>query len=146
MRGEPWRPTRTACLYAPTRRTDALAADHRQPDTGVRGAGHCTTGRAQVMPLVADFGLEGFTNHYPAQLSGGMRQRTALRTIVQGGRCNCLMSRSAPWTHFDLTRCKRGLKPVGRLPAGPPFWSTTCARPSFCLIVFVLSRRSVRVI
>jgi ABC-type nitrate/sulfonate/bicarbonate transport system ATPase subunit len=41
--------------------------------------------RAQVMPLVADFGLEGFTNHYPAQLSGGMRQRTALlRTIVQG--------------------------------------------------------------
>lgn len=41
--------------------------------------------RAQVMPLVADFGLEGFTNHYPAQLSGGMRQRAALlRTIVQG--------------------------------------------------------------
>jgi len=41
--------------------------------------------RAQVMPLLADFGLEGFTNHYPAQLSGGMRQRAALlRTIVQG--------------------------------------------------------------
>lgn len=41
--------------------------------------------RAQVMPLVADFGLEGFTNHYPDQLSGGMRQRAALlRTIAQG--------------------------------------------------------------
>lgn len=41
--------------------------------------------RAQVMPLVADFGLAGFTDHYPAQLSGGMRQRAALlRTIVQG--------------------------------------------------------------
>ncbi|MBC7280886.1 ABC transporter ATP-binding protein [Hoeflea sp.] len=40
--------------------------------------------RAKVLPLFATFGLEGFARHYPAQLSGGMRQRAALlRTIVQ---------------------------------------------------------------
>lgn len=41
--------------------------------------------RAQVIPLLEDFGLADFTSHYPAQLSGGMRQRASLlRTIVQG--------------------------------------------------------------
>lgn len=40
--------------------------------------------QAQVLPLFAAFGLGGFEQHYPAQLSGGMRQRAALlRTIVQ---------------------------------------------------------------
>ncbi len=34
--------------------------------------------RAQVSPLFAGFGLEGTQHKYPAQLSGGMRQRAAL--------------------------------------------------------------------
>lgn len=34
--------------------------------------------RAQVSPMFAQFGLEGTQKEYPAQLSGGMRQRAAL--------------------------------------------------------------------
>lgn len=41
--------------------------------------------RARAMPLLADFGLAEFAQHYPSQLSGGMRQRAALmRTVLQG--------------------------------------------------------------
>ncbi|MGE7370131.1 ABC transporter ATP-binding protein [Neorhizobium sp. NPDC001467] len=40
--------------------------------------------RERVAPLFAEFGLSGFEENYPAELSGGMRQRAALlRTVVQ---------------------------------------------------------------
>jgi ABC-type nitrate/sulfonate/bicarbonate transport system ATPase subunit len=40
--------------------------------------------RTRVEPLLGAFGLDGFEQAYPFQLSGGMRQRAALlRTVVQ---------------------------------------------------------------
>ena len=37
----------------------------------------------RAMPLIARYGLQGFENHYPYELSGGMRQRAAfLRTLL----------------------------------------------------------------
>lgn len=49
----------------------------------IQGMGRAEA-RAKVRPLFATFGLNGFEHRYPAQLSGGMRQRAALmRTIVQ---------------------------------------------------------------
>lgn len=59
--------------------------------------------RGQAEPLFARFGLEGFENHYPAQLSGGMRQRAALmRTIIQNKPVQLL---DEPFSALDaLTR------------------------------------------
>jgi ABC-type nitrate/sulfonate/bicarbonate transport system ATPase subunit len=40
--------------------------------------------RRRIEPLLAEFGLDGFAESWPHQLSGGMRQRAALlRTVVQ---------------------------------------------------------------
>ncbi|MCH4249568.1 MAG: ABC transporter ATP-binding protein [Microbacteriaceae bacterium] len=41
--------------------------------------------RARALSLLTEFGLDRFANHYPAQLSGGMRARVAfLRTVLAG--------------------------------------------------------------
>ena len=60
----------------------------RNAALGLEVAGHPRhAAQARVAPLFAPFGLEGTQGQFPAQLSGGMRQRAAfLRTIVQDGR------------------------------------------------------------
>ena len=59
----------------------------------------------QVRELLREFGLEGFENYYPHQLSGGMRQRVAfLRSILTGHRVLLL---DEPFSSLDaLTRLK----------------------------------------
>lgn len=42
------------------------------------------TSREQIRRMLPEFGLDGFGDHAPSQLSGGMRQRAALlRTVAQ---------------------------------------------------------------
>ncbi|MET0439449.1 MAG: ABC transporter ATP-binding protein [Devosia sp.] len=80
-------PSRQRFAFMPQR--DALMPWRRVIDNttlGLEVAGMArSAARAKVRPLLAEFGLDGFERHYPAQLSGGMRQRAALlRTVVQG--------------------------------------------------------------
>jgi ABC-type nitrate/sulfonate/bicarbonate transport system ATPase subunit len=59
--------------------------------------------RARALPLLAQFGLEGFARSYPHELSGGMRQRISfLRSAVLS---NGLMLLDEPFGALDsLTR------------------------------------------
>lgn len=67
-------------LLLPWRR----AVDNAAIALEVRGVGR-RAARRQALARFPEFGLEGFANHYPAQLSGGMRQRVAfLRTVLSG--------------------------------------------------------------
>ncbi|HEY3868630.1 MAG TPA: ABC transporter ATP-binding protein [Actinocrinis sp.] len=63
---------------------------------------------AAVRPLLAEFGLGGFERSYPAQLSGGMRQRAALARTVAMDRP--LMLLDEPFGALDaLTRTRMQL-------------------------------------
>lgn len=61
--------------------------------------------RKKVIELIAEFGLKGFENAYPRELSGGMRQRVAfLRSILTG---NKIILFDEPFSALDaLTRFK----------------------------------------
>lgn len=84
--GEPLNPDSRAFAFMPQR--DALLPwcsilDNLTLGLEVQGMKR-EDARAKVLPLIPAFGLDGFDQHYPAQLSGGMRQRAALlRTVVQ---------------------------------------------------------------
>jgi ABC-type nitrate/sulfonate/bicarbonate transport system ATPase subunit len=82
-------------------------AAHRN-GTGGRGRLGKREAIAAVRPLLAEFGLAGFERSYPAQLSGGMRQRAALARTVAMDRP--LMLLDEPFGALDaLTRTRMQL-------------------------------------
>ena len=80
-------PPTTMAAISPSCRSATLMPWRRIVDNtslGLEVRVSAQAARARVLPLFTEFGLEGFERHYPAQLSGGMRQRAAfLRTVVQ---------------------------------------------------------------
>lgn len=108
-----------------------------------------TQARDKVLPLFADFGLDGFERHYPAQLSGGMRQRAALlRTVVQNRPIQLL---DEPFGALDaLTRMQmqRWLETRWRTARWTTLLVTHDVREAVALSdrIYVLSHRPARVI
>jgi ABC-type nitrate/sulfonate/bicarbonate transport system ATPase subunit len=87
--GEPATSLLGKAAYLP--QTDALLGFRRVIDNvalGLAGRGISNAeARRRALPLLERSGLAGFANAYPAQLSGGMRQRVAfLRTLIMERR------------------------------------------------------------
>lgn len=107
------------------------------------------TARRKVQPLLAEFGLAGFERHYPAQLSGGMRQRAALlRTVVQQRPVQLL---DEPFGALDaLTRMQmqRWLEARWQSARWTTLLITHDVREAVALSdrIYVLSRRPARVV
>ena len=105
--------------------------------------------RARVRPLFAQFGLEGHERSYPAQLSGGMRQRAALlRTVVQD---RPILLLDEPFGALDaLTRMtmQRWLEARWQAARWTTLLVTHDVREAVALSdrIYVLSRRPARVI
>ena len=114
----------------------------------VQGMGR-NAAREKVLPLFPEFGLAGFEDHYPAQLSGGMRQRAALlRTVVQGREMLLL---DEPFGALDaLTRSgmQRWLEAMWRRHRWTALLITHDVREAVFLSdrIYVLSARPARVL
>lgn len=107
------------------------------------------TARAQIAPLLADFGLADFTTHYPAQLSGGMRQRAALlRTIAQGRTIQLLDEPFGALDALTRTQMQTWFEDRWRASRWTTLLVTHDVREAVALSdrIYVLSRRPARVI
>lgn len=107
-----------------------------------------TEARAQVAPLLADFGLADFTNHFPAQLSGGMRQRAALlRTVVQGRDVQLLDEPFGALDALTRTQMQTWFEDRWRSARWTTLLVTHDVREAVALSdrIYVLSRRPARV-
>jgi ABC-type nitrate/sulfonate/bicarbonate transport system ATPase subunit len=108
-----------------------------------------TDARARVLPYLADFGLSGFEQHYPAQLSGGMRQRTALlRTIVQARSVQLLDEPFGALDALTRTQIQKWFEDRWRAARWTTLLVTHDVREAVALSdrIYVLSRRPARVI
>jgi ABC-type nitrate/sulfonate/bicarbonate transport system ATPase subunit len=105
--------------------------------------------REHVAPLFAEFGLAGFERAWPAQLSGGMRQRAALlRTVVQQ---RDMLLLDEPFGALDaLTRAamQRWLEKMWRSHRWTALLITHDVREAVLLSdrIYVLSARPARVV
>lgn len=105
--------------------------------------------RERVAPLFAEFGLAGFERAWPAELSGGMRQRVALlRTVVQA---RDMLLLDEPFGALDaLTRAamQRWLEEMWRSHRWTALLITHDVREAVLLSdrIYVLSARPARVI
>lgn len=105
--------------------------------------------RERVAPLFAEFGLAGFERAWPAELSGGMRQRVALlRTVVQE---RPMLLLDEPFGALDaLTRAamQRWLEGMWRNHRWTALLITHDVREAVLLSdrIYVLSARPARVI
>ena len=105
--------------------------------------------RARVVPLLSDFGLKGFEQHYPAQLSGGMRQRAALlRTIVQARPVQLLDEPFGALDALTRTQMQTWFEKRWRTARWTTLLVTHDVREAVALSdrIYVLSRRPARVI
>jgi ABC-type nitrate/sulfonate/bicarbonate transport system ATPase subunit len=105
--------------------------------------------RAQVLPQMADFGLAGFEHRYPAQLSGGMRQRAALlRTIVQGRPVQLLDEPFGALDALTRTQMQNWFEQRWRAAKWTTLLVTHDVREAVALSdrIYVLSRRPAQVI
>ena len=105
--------------------------------------------RDRVAPLFAEFGLDGFDRAWPAELSGGMRQRAALlRTVVQQ---RDMLLLDEPFGALDaLTRAamQRWLETMWRNHRWTALLITHDVREAVLLSdrIYVLSARPARVV
>jgi ABC-type nitrate/sulfonate/bicarbonate transport system ATPase subunit len=105
--------------------------------------------RARVTPLLPEFELEDFTQHYPAQLSGGMRQRAALlRTIIQGRPVQLLDEPFGALDALTRTQMQTWFEARWRASRWTTLLVTHDVREAVALSdrIYVLSRRPARVI
>lgn len=105
--------------------------------------------RARVRPLLEEFGLQGFDTKYPAQLSGGMRQRAALlRTIVQARPVQLLDEPFGALDALTRTQMQRWLEARWQAARWTTLLVTHDVREAVALSdrIYVLSARPARVI